>query len=119
MAIKNVQFKVDEKASLDMSFECTKGDRVTPLNPSNVTVYIFLEGTDPLQFINNRDGGEATGLTVTDNLVEFHLYPDDNSIIGTDEFEYHIVRFKLDYNADMDTEWLDLRLKVRNLGGVT
>jgi len=118
MAIENVQFEVDEKASLDVSFECAKEDHVTPLDPSTVTVFIFLEGSEPLEFINNRDGGNTSGLSLTDNKVDFHLYPADNGILGTDAFEYHIVRFKVDYNADMDTEWLELRLKVRNLGGV-
>jgi len=118
MAIENIKFDVDEKSSLDISFECTKDDRITALEPSTVKVYIFLEGSDPLQFINNRDGSDSSGLSITDNKVEFHLYPADNSIVGSDDFEYHIVRFKVDYNADMDTEWLELRLKVRNLGGV-
>ena len=125
MTVKNKITTVDEQSSIDISFDCFEADGITEINPSAVTVEVFITGSNPLVYVNLRDGGPThqTGLSLVTHAVAFHMAPADNEIVnaslyGSYGYEYHTVRFKVVYNVSVDTEWVEYALKVRNLPGV-
>jgi hypothetical protein len=95
----------------------------TALTPDTVKVYVILPDSTPVQYINNRDGTVATGLTTDANEITFHMAAADNPIAerdthAIDGYENHLVRFEITYNGGVDTHYEEFLLPVRDLHAI-
>ena len=101
--IKDTKYEVLNKSSFNINFRFVDAITGAAVAPSDVKVYIYVEGTGTI--VNSRDGTNDTGLTTTDtNLVNFNLSPADLTIVETAARgnEIHRVIFEVQYNAGAD-----------------
>jgi hypothetical protein len=112
-----VKDEIYEKESYEISFDVMDRTGSSPVNPSDVKMYIYLDSdtNTPPTYINGRDGTDITGRNIAANSVTWDLSPADNAIQGSDKYEVHIVLFEILYNADADRSWAMWLLKVKNL----
>lgn len=116
-----VEDEIFEESSWDLSFDLYAADGTTPVTPSSKKFYLYVKDTeDSPTYINGRDGTDNTGLTNSENSIALHLSPDDNQIVGSDDYadlpyEDHVVLIELKYNSDTDKDFFEWHLRVKNL----
>ena len=80
------------------TFEVFEDDKETPINVGTVTVEITEERSGDT--VNGRDGTFNDGVVVTSpNIVSFSMDALDNAIVGTHDYEYHWVKFNINYGS--------------------
>ena len=92
---------IEGDASLLPTMQLVEDDTAeTPVDITNAKVFIFLEGSDPVEYVNGRNGTVNTGLSYTANKVTFSMSADDTAIVSGRDSEWHKVRFELYYGTD-------------------
>jgi hypothetical protein len=113
---------IDESTSYDLDFDLS--DKNGIIEPDSVNVYVCVSGTASPVYINGRNGGDVTGLTIVSNSVSFHMLPDDNAIsniatYGVNGIEPHSVIFECLYNTSTDKIIVQFDLLIRDVGVLT